>query len=49
MADIMKDNADTYIKDLILEEFESNSNEDKILSDTSTLDTNERQNTQADP
>ena len=46
MADIFKDDVQTYVRELISKEFESNNNEDKAPSGNRKLNQNEHRDQQ---
>ena len=46
MADIIKDDVQTYVRKLISREFEYSNNEDKVSSDNRKLNTGEHRNEQ---
>ena len=49
MADIFKDDVQTYVKELISKKFESNNNEDKAPSDNRKVNRNEHRDQQNRP
>ncbi|MGA7145831.1 MAG: hypothetical protein WBY47_15130 [Desulfobacterales bacterium] len=49
MADILKDDVQTYVRKMILEEFESNNNENKAPSGSPKSDKDELRNLQNRP
>ena len=49
MADILKDNVQTYVRELIAKEFESINNKDKFSSDKRKLNKGEQRNEQKRP
>ena len=49
MADILKDDVQTYVRELISKEFESINNEDKAPSDNRKLNQGEHRNQQNRP
>jgi hypothetical protein len=49
MADIFKDDVQTYVREMILREFDSGNNEDKALSDNRKTNKGEHRNQQNRP